>query len=96
MFVTHSHFCNENDIEINDENDSADAIGDFIVSDGSFKASGDDKIRQEFSDLYMKLMATKESMMLVPGGVVTYSGYGDGGYAKTVDGKAVCTFIAFV
>ncbi|KAH0791888.1 hypothetical protein GPJ56_004172 [Histomonas meleagridis] len=98
MFVTHSHFYNENDIEITDKNDSADTIGEFVVSDGTYKAKGN-KLYQEFSELYMKLMDMKKSMMLVPGGVVTYSGDGDGVYgvyAKNVDGKAVCAFIAFV
>ncbi|KAH0792341.1 hypothetical protein GPJ56_003867 [Histomonas meleagridis] len=99
MFVTHSHFYNENDIEIHDENDSADTIGEFVVRDGSYKAKGENKLFQEFSELYMKLMESEELMMLVPGGVVTYSGDGDGNYAvyaKNVDGKAVCAFIAFV
>ncbi|KAH0788358.1 putative alpha-actinin [Histomonas meleagridis] len=96
MLITQSHFFNTNDVVMAEDKEALNRFGKYVVRDGFFMANQEDqKIKQEFSILYTSLLEDRDAplMRVVPGGAITFSGYGDGAYplcAKRENGKAVC------
>ncbi|OHS99989.1 hypothetical protein TRFO_33451 [Tritrichomonas foetus] len=102
MLCHEKHFFNPDDIVFREDIDDLNSIGNYVITGFVFRPTKRETvIRQAISELICKTIDLDRftKMSYLPFGVVSESGWGDGGYAvfsKKIDGKTVAVLTAFI